>query len=899
MNDKADRGEEGGAGMFMMNYRHILAGLCIFFFCVAVTAVTNAETHYVYPSESIQAAVDAASSGDTIFIYNGTYFENIVVDKSLILTGENRNITIINGDGSGDVVSINAGDCVISEFTVKNGSNGIHLSPPHDITRTLTQNETWSGVKLINETIIVPEGLTLNIEPGTVIKFKHYRGYKEPWRRLSLIIFGTLNSTGTPEEPIWFTSDAKDPINGDWSMIPLINSENSVIEHTIIEFGQQGLNLWNSSPKISNSIIRWHNWEGLYLESYSEPIVEYNRIYQNGYNGIAMEQFNDVILKHNLVSKSGTNGIHIDASNAYLENNYVLENHANGISLDNHATAEIYANNIENNTAAGIGCGEGNNIAKISNNIFINNSEEINCQNIIFVDTNKTYRDIDFEMDDFRNFEIDYIPGDPEKDMYMYVYPDEDETRTVINKIGKGLGLTWSVTWDGNTIWTATLCGDVYQLNPNNGDIIKQWKYPGPQAWGMTFDGDNLWINDFAEKKVYEMDLTGNVLSSFNIPDQEGGAKGITWDGQYLYIMGWTSPTIYKVNKNGELISTINLNQGGGGGLTWGGSYFWVPGAGKGIAKYNTNGDLIGSIYPASEGTWDLTWDGQYLWATQRTNENWQDEKLYQIQIIDDTFQLFYNNTIADNIITHNTRTGIVVGYSNNNTISRNFISHNGYRGIHIEASESSRVHDNTVSFSGERGIVLEGGGNNTIYDNIVHDNAAYGSIEVIGSTNNRIYNNIAYLNEWGISMNKGSNNLIQNNTVYSNDLGIHLDWTSKGNNILDNNVTNCDEGIALRNTATNNKIANNAISNNNQGIYVEFSYNNLFHHNSLINNTNQAYDDGTNSWDNGVEGNYWSDYEEKYPNATKMDGILDTPYEIPGGDNQDNYPLVEPFTLK
>lgn len=46
---------------------------------------------------------------------------------------------------------------------------------------------------------------------------------------------------------------------------------------------------------------------------------------------------------------------------------------------------------------------------------------------------------------------------------------------------------------------------------------------------------------------------------------------------------------------------------------------------------------FIGEIYAASEGTWYLSWDGQYLWATQRTNENWQDAKLYQIEIIDTT----------------------------------------------------------------------------------------------------------------------------------------------------------------------------------------------------------------------------------------------------------------------
>jgi hypothetical protein len=255
--------------------QRILFWVCIVFSpFIALTAVASATIYVPVGYAKIQWAVDAASSGDTIFVYNGTYFENVVVDKSLILTGEDKNTTIINGDGSRAVISINAANCVISGFTVKNGSNGIHLNPPLDTTRTLTQNETWSGVKLINGTIIVPEGVTLNIEPGTVIKFKHYRGYKEPWKRLSLIIFGTLNSTGTPEKPIWFTSDAEEPINGDWSMIRSINSENSVIEHTIIEFGQQGLNLWNSSPKISNSIIRWHNWEGLYLESYSEPIVE-------------------------------------------------------------------------------------------------------------------------------------------------------------------------------------------------------------------------------------------------------------------------------------------------------------------------------------------------------------------------------------------------------------------------------------------------------------------------------------------------------------------------------------------------------------------------------------------------------------------------------------------------
>ena len=50
----------------------------------------------------------------------------------------------------------------------------------------------------------------------------------------------------------------------------------------------------------------------------------------------------------------------------------------------------------------------------------------------------------------------------------------------------------------------------------------------------------------------------------------------------------------------------------------------------------------------------------------------------------------------------------------------------------------------------------------------------------------------------------------------------------------------------------------------------------------------------GTTDWDNGSMGNYWSDYLDRYPNATEVDslGIWDTPYGIsPEGD--DRYPLV------
>ncbi|MGC9308266.1 MAG: NosD domain-containing protein, partial [Thermoplasmatota archaeon] len=86
--------------------------------------------------------------------------------------------------------------------------------------------------------------------------------------------------------------------------------------------------------------------------------------------------------------------------------------------------------------------------------------------------------------------------------------------------------------------------------------------------------------------------------------------------------------------------------------------------------------------------------------------------------------------------------------------------------------------------------------------------------------------------------------------------------------------------------------------TDNTQGIYVLANSNgNIFHHNNFFNNTNQSHDEGSNLWDDGSEGNYWSDFDEASEGAydNNSDGIADSPYNILGGSNKDWYPLMEP----
>ena len=93
-------------------------------------ASPNSKTLYVGGSgpgnyTKIQDAINNASDRDTVYVYNDSspYYENVVVDKSIYLIGEDRNSTVIDGNQLGDVVHISADRINFRRFTIKNGSD--------------------------------------------------------------------------------------------------------------------------------------------------------------------------------------------------------------------------------------------------------------------------------------------------------------------------------------------------------------------------------------------------------------------------------------------------------------------------------------------------------------------------------------------------------------------------------------------------------------------------------------------------------------------------------------------------------------------------------------------------------------------------------------------------------
>jgi parallel beta-helix repeat protein len=97
-----------------------------FRFGLAASAVIVVPDDYV----TIQAAVDAASAGDTILVRSGVYVENVLVRKAVALVGEDRELTVVDGWGS-TVFRVAADSVAISRFTIQNASgqwqDGVHV----------------------------------------------------------------------------------------------------------------------------------------------------------------------------------------------------------------------------------------------------------------------------------------------------------------------------------------------------------------------------------------------------------------------------------------------------------------------------------------------------------------------------------------------------------------------------------------------------------------------------------------------------------------------------------------------------------------------------------------------------------------------------------------------------
>ncbi len=274
---------------------------------------------------------------------------------------------------------------------------------------------------------------------------------------------------------------------------------------------------------------------------------------------------------------------------------------------------------------------------------------------------------------------------------------------------------------------------------------------------------------------------------------------------------------------------------------------------------------------------------------------------------------LFFSedNVVEHNVVSCSNENGILLWYSGNNVLNGNEILNNSYNfGV---SGGSFSDFNNTIDTSNTvdgKPIRYVMGVEDEIFDNQTNIGVLYVinginvTVRNLNLTKNRhgffCYNltdsRIEYVtaleNSYGIYLQDSSGNIINSNHCLKNWVGICLQ-DSDHNVVEENTARDSEKGISLY-EADYNSLRGNNILNNLYGVRLYSSHFNEFFHNNIIENTNQAdlISSYPNVWDNGFEGNFWSDYVGSDINR---DGLGDTP-RIIDGDNRDRYPLLGSF---
>jgi hypothetical protein len=201
-----------------------------------------------------------------------------------------------------------------------------------------------------------------------------------------------------------------------------------------------------------------------------------------------------------------------------------------------------------------------------------------------------------------------------------------------------------------------------------------------------------------------------------------------------------------------------------------------------------------------------------------------------------------------------------------NNTVSQNSIKGMNCCGLILSGSYN-QVEKNSISSSSNSRL----------------DNCAGISL---GGNKNYVYENVITSEEFGLNIG-GEYNVFCQNDLYlqQSRCGIQLSGAIY-NDILGNNIYGTSEyAVSLVSSDFNNFVWNN---------FKDSTKVNEVHETHWMTFTNFSYYAEHNKWDNGKEGNYWSDYRGQ---DTDGNGIGKTPYAV-YENFTDNYPLMQPYDI-
>jgi parallel beta-helix repeat protein len=268
--------------------------------------VRNLNTGQSYPT--IQGAINNASEGDTMLALSGTYYEHVVVNTTISLIGENKSNTIIDGNETGNVVTITANNVNFTGFTVRNSgspwsyASGIYIGSSSDsnISNNIITSSNYG---------IMFESSNHNTLSGNNITNNDYYGIMLRDSYSNKITKNTITA------------------NDDDGIRVYYYSQNNTIANNTITNNEEGIHLWYYSQNntIANNMITANNGYGVFLlDSSNNNTIANNMITANNGYGVGIgDAYNSKITNNTITNNDGGIRVHGSSNNTFYHNNLI------------------------------------------------------------------------------------------------------------------------------------------------------------------------------------------------------------------------------------------------------------------------------------------------------------------------------------------------------------------------------------------------------------------------------------------------------------------------------------------------------------------------------------------------------------------------------------------------
>ncbi len=852
---------------------------------------------------TIQGAIDAANTGDTVYVYAGIYNEHITITgKTINLTGAGVDSSIIDTGIALSGIKVESNYNNISGFTLRAANFGIELN-----------RSCFNTIKNCKSTQNIDAGIYLSEScNNTVIDCI----LTDDLVGIALL-FGSHNNTVISNQLTL----------NDYNGFTLRNGDNNLVLGNLIQDNNQvgfpsnypGFWVESNNNVISKNTIDNNLATGLYMKNASNNEIYYNNITRNK-NGISANvgsSNNDIY--NNGFSSNDENGlaIHDGCEGNNITNNDLTDNNALGIT-DYPAIFvasdgnKLSGNHIDGNEATGIflrdsanNSIDNNSIASSLYGIYLNNMGDNDIENNTCISNTKNgiYLDSSVNNTLYNNS----CSNNPEhgiflKDSDMNLLAGNDVSYNNVDTVWNFVGVTGFEKNDDEG-WKHQGVGDCWERNsPVSGPGAA---YEGSNVWGTNLAGK---YPDNADFSLYSPEMyvgKGTSVEFWHWYDMENGwdfarleisrDSGLNWELLHTFTGssgGWTIENLDLDDFSGDIIIrfrvTSDANLGlagwyidnisltnhdyqdlesdtddgwthGGNGDTWerGFPYSgpWASFSGdtvwgtKLFGEYENNGDcsLYSPDFDLDEGTTISFW-------------HWYDiEEGFdsgELEISDDGGISWDSLSSYDGTLDEWELVEVSLGgYSGRAQIrfrldtdgSETFdgwyiddISFLGSGGIHLETSNGNTLVNNTCFENGGNGIYLETSVNNNLMDNNCTLNRKNGIYAESSSNNDVLRNSVSDNKGNGVFLKSGTGNNIENNTAVRNADGILLN-SSNLNNLKNNSaMNNSEKGIDLEGSEQN-VVQDNLCNLNYEGIFLDNSDHNVVSKNRCESNTDNG----------------------------------------------------------